>query len=53
MAPLHSKAGTINGFPEGGLDDQAGAAAQAWGEAHTAAPEACCVGWPKNASLST
>ncbi|RUW46734.1 hypothetical protein [Mesorhizobium sp. M8A.F.Ca.ET.021.01.1.1] len=37
----------IIGFPEGGLDDQAGAAAQAWGEAHTAALKACCAGWPE------
>lgn len=37
----------INGFPEDGLDDRAGDAAQAWAEAHTAALEACCAGWPE------
>ncbi|TPL21008.1 hypothetical protein FJ945_19905 [Mesorhizobium sp. B2-4-9] len=37
----------INGFPEDGLDRRAGAGAQAWGQAHTAALEACCAGWPE------
>lgn len=35
----------INGFPEDGLDDEAGAAAEAWAEAHDAALDACCGGW--------
>lgn len=37
----------INGFPEDGLDDRAGDAAHAWGEANAAALEACCAGWPE------
>ena len=38
----------INGFPEDGLGEDEGEAAQAWAEAHAAALEACCAGWPED-----
>ncbi|TPJ52696.1 hypothetical protein [Mesorhizobium sp. B2-6-4] len=38
----------INGPPEDGPDHPASRAASAWGQAHAAALEACCEGWPES-----
>ncbi|MBZ9898322.1 MULTISPECIES: hypothetical protein [unclassified Mesorhizobium] len=38
----------INGAPEDGPDHSTSRAASAWGQAHAAAMEACCDGWPES-----